>query len=55
MNADTRGFSRLTRGRPHRVAGNADDPVLLAKQVQCLHGFLGETHDPAGREVAHGR
>jgi len=39
--------------RPHRVAGNADDPVLLAEQIQGLDGFLGETDDPAGRELAH--
>src|SRR6202022_2285458 len=39
--------------RPHRVAGDADDPVLLAEQVQGLHGLFGETHDPAGRELMH--
>ena len=52
MNADTRGFSRLT-WRPHRVTGDADDPVLLAEQIQRLDGFFGETDDPAGRELAH--
>jgi hypothetical protein len=41
--------------RPHRVAGDADDAILLAEQIQCLHGFLGETDDPAGRELAHDR
>ena len=39
--------------RPHRIAGNADNPVLLAQQIQRLHGFLRETYDPAGRELAH--
>src|ERR1700690_2668880 len=39
--------------RPHRVAGHADDPVLLAKQIKRLHSFFGETDDPAGRELAH--
>jgi hypothetical protein len=36
--------------RPHR----ADDPVLLAEQIQRFHGFFGEADDPAGRELAHG-
>jgi hypothetical protein len=40
--------------RPHRVAGNADDPVLLAEQIRRLHGFFGKADDPAGRELAHG-
>src|ERR1700722_16719096 len=40
--------------RPHSIAGDADDPVLLGEQVQRLDGFFGQTHDPAGREVAHG-
>ena len=54
---DERRYPRLLAPDPrwpHRVAGDADDPVLFAKQVQRLDGFLGETHDPAGREVAHG-
>ena len=41
--------------RPHGIAGNADDPALLAEQIQRLHGFLGETDDPEGRELAHHR
>jgi hypothetical protein len=40
--------------RAHRVAGDADDAILLAQQIQCLDGLLGETDDPAGRELAHG-
>ena len=39
--------------RPHRIAGDADDAVLLAEQIQRLHGLFGETDDPAGRELAH--
>ena len=39
--------------RPHRIAGDADDAVLLAQEVQRLDGFLGEADDAAGREVAH--
>src|SRR5882672_6426193 len=50
MNADTRGFSR----RAHRIAGDADDAVLLADQIERLHGLLGEADDAAGREVGHG-
>ena len=41
--------------RPHRIAGDADDAVLLAEQIQRLDGLFGETDDPAGRELAHGR
>src|SRR6202022_3508716 len=54
---DKRGHPRLLASdlrRPHRVAGDADDPVLLAEQIQRLDGFFGETHDPAGRELMHG-
>ena len=40
--------------RPHRIAGDADDAVLLAEQVQGLHSFLGEADNAAGREVLHG-
>jgi hypothetical protein len=39
--------------RPYRVAGNADDPILFAEQKKGLDGFLGETDDTAGRELAH--
>ena len=40
--------------RPHRVAGDADDAVLFAEQIQRLHGLFGEADDPAGRVLAHG-
>ena len=40
--------------RPHRIAGDADDAVLLAEQVQRLDGLFGEANDPAGWELAHG-
>ena len=39
--------------RPNGIAGNADDTALFAEQIQRLHSFLGETYDPAGRELAH--
>ncbi len=39
--------------RPHRIAGDADDAVLLTEQIQRLHGLFGEADDPAGRELAH--
>ena len=41
--------------RPHRIAGDADDAVLLAEQIQRLDGLFGEADDPAGRELAHGK
>ena len=37
-------------GRPHRVAGNADDAVLPAQEIERLDGFLGQADDPARRE-----
>ena len=40
--------------RPHRIAGDADDAVLLAEQIQRLDGLFGQADDPAGRELAHG-
>jgi hypothetical protein len=40
--------------RPHRIAGDADDAVLLAEQVQRFDGLFGEANDPAGWELAHG-
>ena len=40
--------------RPHRIAGDADDAVLLAEQIQRLDGLFGEANDPAGWELAHG-
>jgi hypothetical protein len=43
-----------TKQRILDAVGDADDAVLLAEQVQCLDGLFGETHDPAGRELAHG-
>ena len=39
--------------RPHRIAGDADDTVLLAEQIQRLDGLFGEANDPAGWELAH--
>ena len=33
-------------GRPHRVAGDADDAVAFAQQVQRLGRLLGEADDP---------
>src|SRR3977135_2218109 len=54
INADTRGFSRPTcRGRP-AAPGGPGGPPRLAKQIQRFDGFLGETHDPVGRELMHG-
>jgi hypothetical protein len=37
----------------YRVSGDADNAILLAKQIKRLHRFFGETYDSAGREVAH--
>jgi hypothetical protein len=54
MTAKTRGFSRLTWGA-YGIAGNADNPVLFAEQIKRLDGFLGETDNAAGRELAHER
>src|SRR4029077_16645455 len=34
--------------RPHRIAGDPDDAVLLAEQIQGLDGLFGEANDPAG-------
>ena len=39
--------------RPHRIAGDADDAVLLAEQIQRLDGLFGQANDPAGWELAH--
>ena len=53
---DKRRYPRLLAPNPwrsHRVAGDADDAVLFAEQIQRLDGFLGETHDSARRELAH--
>src|SRR3954471_1257087 len=41
--------------RPYRIAGDADDAILLAEQIQRLHGLFGEADDPAGREMAHAK
>ncbi len=46
--------SRADLRRPHRIAGDPDDPVLFAQQIQRLDGFLGETNDAAGWKLAHG-
>src|SRR5438309_7996730 len=50
--ADTRGFSRLRR--TDGIAGDADDAVLLAEQIERFDRLLGQADDAAGREVAHG-
>lgn len=42
-------------GRADGVAGDADDAVLLAEQVQRFDGLFGQADDAAGREVAHGK
>jgi hypothetical protein len=39
--------------RPHRIAGDADDSILLAELIQRLYGLFGKADDPAGRELAH--
>ena len=39
--------------RPHGIAGDADDAVLLTEQIQRLDGLFGQADDPAGRELAH--
>jgi hypothetical protein len=44
----TRGFARLRRAR--NIAGDADDAVLLAEQVQRLDGLFGEADNSAGRK-----
>jgi hypothetical protein len=36
--------------RPHRVTRHADDAVLLAEEIQRLHGFLGEADDAFRRK-----
>ena len=62
MRATTPRRSRLARrsaprdraagpAEAHSVAGNADDPVLLADQIQRLHGFFGKAHDPGGEGI----
>jgi hypothetical protein len=44
---ECRDFRLLARlGRAHRVAGDADDPIALAEQVQRLRRLLGEAHNP---------
>jgi hypothetical protein len=57
VRGDESGNPRLLAAdlrRPHRIAGDADDAVLLAEQVQHFDGLFGEANDPAGRELAHG-
>lgn len=41
-------------GWPHRIAGNANDPVLFAEQIEGLDRFFGQANDAAGRKLAHG-
>ena len=41
-------------GRPHGVARDADDAVLLAQQIERLDRLLGEADQALGRETAHG-
>ena len=40
--------------RAHGIAGDADDAVLLAEQIQRLDRLFGQADDAAGREVVHG-
>ena len=57
VGGDECGHPRLLAAhprRPHRIAGDADDAILLAEQIQRLDGFFGEADDSAGRELAHG-
>jgi hypothetical protein len=54
MKAETRGFSRRTCGG-RTIAGHADNPVLLAEQIERLDSLLGQANDAAGREVLHGQ
>jgi hypothetical protein len=35
------GLLTPSQWRPHNVAGDADDTVLLTEQVKCLDGFFG--------------
>ena len=39
--------------RAHRIAGDADNAVLLAQQIERFHRFFGEANNAAGRELAH--
>ena len=53
---DKRGHPGLFAADPwrsHRIAGDADDAILLTEQIQRLDGLFGETYDPAGRELLH--
>ena len=62
---DFRDVGRYKRGNarllapdlrwPDGIAGDPDDAVLFAKQIQGLDRLFRETHDPAGREVTHPR
>ena len=40
-------------GRPHGIARDADDAVLLAQQIERLDRFLGEADQAAGRKMTH--
>jgi hypothetical protein len=42
MNAETRGFLRRTCGGRTAWPGDADDALVLAKEIQSLDGFLGQ-------------
>ena len=41
-------------GRTNGVAGDADDAVLFAEQIERLDRLFGQANDTVGREVAHG-
>ena len=41
--------------RADGIAGDADDAVLLAEQIERFDRLFGQADDAAGREVAHGR
>ena len=47
VKAETRGFP-AGLGRPHAIAGDADDAMLLAEQVERLDGLLGQADDALG-------
>jgi hypothetical protein len=48
--ADPRLFAASLRWA-HRIAGDPDDPVLLAKQVERFDGLFGKTNDSLRRNT----
>ena len=49
MKAETRLLLARLR-RPHGIAGDADDAVLLAQKIERFGGFLGEADDARRRK-----